>query len=257
MGLRTVVAVLALGSGVACGSTTPSAAVGPVRVFSSNGVRALLEDIQPQLEQAAGRAVAFQFSTSIDLQRRIDGGDVPDLAVLTAAAIDGLARRGVLAPDSRRPVAQVGVGVGVRAEAPTVDIGAPEALKALLLGARSVTFTAEGQSRPAIDAAFAQLGIVEAMRKTTLLGGPGEAPGAVVKGEADVVLTLVSEMVGVPGLKVLGPLPSPLQRYVVFAAARRATTDDAAAAERMLQALAGPDVTARLARHGLEPASVR
>jgi molybdate transport system substrate-binding protein len=252
--LRTVVVVLALGS-VACGPRLPAAAP-PLRLFSSNGVRALLQDIHPRLEQAAGRTVAFEFSTTADLQRRIEGSDVPDVAVLTAAAVDALSARGTLAADSRRPVAQVGVGVAVRSDAADADVSTPEALKTLLLTARSVTFTAEGQSRPAIDNAFDQLGIVDAMRKTSVLRGPGEAPGAVARGESEVVVTLVSEMVGVDGLKVLGPLPPAFQRYVTFAAARRAATEAAAAADRVLQALAAVDGSL-LTKHGLEPPPVR
>ena len=83
-----------------------------------------------------------------------------------------------------------------------------------------MTFTAEGQSRAAIDRAFERLGLVEAMRAKTILKGPGEAPGLVASGGADVVLTLVSEMVEVPGLKVLGPFPAGLQQEVTFTAAR-------------------------------------
>jgi molybdate transport system substrate-binding protein len=256
MVVRVLVALLAL-VGVASCRSAPEPTTKPILVFSSNGVKALLEDLRPELERMAGRSIALEFSTTADLQRRIEGGDRPDVAVLTTAAVEALSARGLLAPASSRPVAQVGVGVGVRTQAPTADVSTPDALRALVLGARSVTFTAEGQSRPAIDAAFERLGIVDAMRKTTVLRGPGEAPGAVARGESDVVITLVSEMVGVPGLKVLGPLPPDLQRHVTFAAARSTSASDVAAADRVLEALSGADVTARLARHGLEPAGPR
>lgn len=250
---RTAAVVAVLSLGVACGSATPPAADPPLRVFSSNGVRELLEGLRPAIEHRAGRAVVFEFSTAASLQRRIEDGDVPDVAVLTAAVIERLSTGGPLAADSRRPVAQVGVGVGVRAGAPAADVSTPDALKALLLGAGSVTYTAEGQSRPAIDQAFERLGIVDAMRGKTVLRGPAEPAGAVARGESEVVLTLVSEMVVVPGLQLLGPLPPGLQRHVTFVAARRAGTDGAAAAGRALEVLGGIDA-AVLARYGLEPA---
>lgn len=250
--LRTGLVVVTLGLGVGCGPATPPAAESPLRVFSSNGVRALVEDLRPALEQGAGQPVTFEFSTTTDLQRRIESGDVPDVAVLTTAVIEGLSARGLLAADSRRLVARVGVGVGVRAGAAGADITTPEALKALLLHAGSVTYTAEGQSRPAIDSAFSQLGIVDAMRGKTVLRGPAQPATAVAAGEADVVLTLVSEIVAVPGVTLLGPFPAELQRYVVFVAARRAGSEGPAA-DRVLQVLAGIDAN-RLATHGLEPA---
>lgn len=256
MGVRALAAALAILGAASCRPARDTT-MRPLLVFSSNGVKAFLEDLRPELERVAGRSIALEFSTTADLQRRIEGGDRPDVALLTTAAVEALSARGVLAPESSRPVARVGVGVGVRTEAPTADVSTPDALRVLVLGARSVTFTAEGQSRPAIDAAFERLGIVDAMRKTSVLRGPGEAPGAVARGESDVVITLVSEMVGVPGLKVLGPLPPDLQRYVTFAAARSASAPHTAAADRVLQRLAGADVTARLARYGLEMVSAR
>lgn len=245
-----VVAVLGL---VSC-RPAPETRPAPLRVFSSNGVKALLQDAQADVERAVGRPIAYEFSTATALTRRIDGGDVPDVAVLTSALVDELSTKGTLAAGSRRDLARVGVGVGVRSGAAAADIATPDALKALLLGAQSVTFTAEGQSRATIDQAFDRLGIVPEMRAKTILKGPGEAPATVARGEAEVVLTLVSEIVEVPGLTLLGPLPAELQTHVTFTAARSANTRDSEAADRLLQALAGAGVAARLARHGLVPA---
>jgi molybdate transport system substrate-binding protein len=249
-----LIALLALLAGIGC-QASPATPPTPLRVFSSNGVRALLEDARPGLERAAGRRIAFEFSTAAALRRRIDGGDVPDVAVLTSALVDELAGRGTLAPASRRDVARIGVGIGVATGSTAAAPQTPEAVKALLLSASSVAFTAEGQSRATIDAAFAQLGITDAMRAKSLVKGPGEAPGLVARGEAEVVLTLVSEMLGVPGLTLLGPLPPPLQTYVTFTAARGATATDPGSADRVLQVLGGPEVAAQLPRFGLEPAA--
>jgi molybdate transport system substrate-binding protein len=253
---RGLIPLLVLLMAAACESaaTTPKP---PLRVFSSNGVRALLEDAQPGLERAAGRPIAFEFSTAAALRRRIEGGEVPDVAVLTSALVDELAARGTLASESRRDLARVGVGVGVRIDAPSAAIATADEFKAFLLAANSVVFTAEGQSRATIDAAFTRLGIVDEMRAKTLLKGAGEAPGVVGRGEAEVVLTLASELVDVPGLKLIGPFPPTLQNYVTFTAARSPAATDVVSADRLLQALGGADVAAQLPRFGLEPATPR
>ena len=248
-----LVALLGLLTVAACRPAADSAA--PLRVFSSNGVRALLVDLQPELERAAGRPVAVEFSTAASLRRRIEAGDIPDVAILTSAIVDELETQGKLAADSGRGVARVGVGVGVRSDAPDADVSTPDGLKTLLQQAQSVTFTAEGQSRAAIDRAFERLGLVEAMRAKTILKGPGEAPGFVASGGAEVVLTLVSEMVEVPGLKVLGPFPAGLQQEVTFTAARGHDSRDVAAADWLVEAMSGPAAARRLAGHGLTPAT--
>lgn len=249
---RRLIPLVALLAAVAC-QPAPAAPPAPLRVFSSNGVRALLEEVRPRLEEAAGRPLTLEFSTAAGLRRRIAEGDVPDVAVLTPPLVAELATAGRLAGDTRRDLARAGVGIGVRAGTPAAEVATPDALRVLLLGARSVVFTAEGQSRATIDAAFERLGIVEAMRATSLLRGPGEAPGVVARGEADVVLTLVSEIIEAPGVTLLGPFPPEVQRYVTFTAARGATAADAAAADRLLAALGSPEVRGRLAAHGLEP----
>lgn len=254
MMLRCVIPLFALLAAVAC-HAAPAAPPAPLRVFSSNGVRALLDGATADLERAAGRPIAFDFTTAAALRRRIDGGDVPDVAVLTTPLIAALTAQGRLAAGSARDLARVGVGVAVRAGAPTPAIDTPEAFKALLLGARSIAFTAEGQSRATIDAAFARLDVVAAMQPKTQLLGPGEAAGAVARGEAEVVLTLVSELVDVPGVQLLGPLPPALQTYVTFTAARGASAADPAAADRLIAAMAESATAARLGRLGLEPAT--
>ena len=224
-----------------------------LRVFSSNGVKAIIEERQADIERAIGRSLNVEFSTAASLKTRIAGGDTFDVAILTPALIDELAAVGAVDAGSRTDIARAGVGVGVRVGAPIPDIDTSDALKRALLDAGSVAFTAEGQSRATIDRAFTRLGIVEAMRPKIVLKGPGEAPAAVAAGEADIVLTLVSEILPVQGLRLVGPLPSDLQDYVMFTAARSASATDAEGATALLQYLSSEDVAVILPAHGLQP----
>ena len=233
----------------------PPQAPAGLRVFSSNGVKAIVEDRQADIERAIGRALTVEFSTAASLKTRIAGGDAFDVAILTPAIMDELAAAGAVDAASRTDVARAGVGVGVRVGAPIPEIDTSDALKRTLLAAGSVAFTAEGQSRATIDRAFARLGIVEAMRPKIVLKGPGEAPAAVAAGEADLVITLVSEILPVHGLRLVGPLPSDLQDYVTFTAARSSKTGDADGAAALLRYLSSEDLAVILPAHGLQPAS--
>ena len=224
-----------------------------LRVFSSNGVKAIIEERQADIERAIGRTLTIEFSTAASLKTRIAGGDAFDVAILTPALIDELAATGAVEAASRTDIARAGVGVGIRVGAPIPDIDTSDALKRTLLAAGSVAFTAEGQSRATIDRAFARLGIVEAMRPKIVLKGPGEAPPAVAAGEADLVVTLVSEILPVQGLRLVGPLPSDLQDYVMFTAARSASTTDAEGATALLRYLSSEDLAVILPAHGLQP----
>jgi len=247
-------ALLAAAPGCTSAPASPPAPA-EIRVLSSNGVKAIIEDLRPEIERALGHALSIEFSTAASLKTKIEAGGAFDVTILTPALIDELIPQGKVAGDSRVDVARAGVGVGVRQGAPRADVSTPDALKRTLLQATSVAFTAEGQSRITIDRAFDRLGIAEAMRPKILLRGPGEAPEAVASGEAELVLTLMSEILPVPGLQLLGPLPVDLQGYVTFTAGRSSNAGDADAANALLKYLSGPAVAAALKAHGLEAAS--
>jgi molybdate transport system substrate-binding protein len=236
-------------------STTQEAAAPPaaVRVLSSNAVKGILDDLQPQIERAIGRPLSIEFSTSTALKGKIEQGEPFDVAILVPALLDELAKQGHLVAESQVNLARTGVGVGSREGTPKADVSTPDALKRTLLSAKSVAFTAEGQSRPTIEAAFEKLAIADAMRPKVMLVGPAGGPVAVAKGEAELVMTLTSEIIPVPGVQLLGPLPAELQSYVTIGAARSTHTKDPQAANSLLRQLTGSTLTSVLDVHGMEP----
>ena len=176
-----------------------------LRVFSSNGPRAPLEDVQAQIEAAIGYRLDIEFSTSASLTNRIEAGEPFDVAILTPALIERLATGGHVSPEPVPIFARSGVGVGAATGGIDRDVGTVDALRATLLAAESVTLTADGQSRRVSEAAFEALGIVEQMEPKVMLVGPGEGPHVVARGGAELVLTLVSEIVPIDGLLVDRP----------------------------------------------------
>jgi molybdate transport system substrate-binding protein len=238
-----------------CGTTEEAAApppAAPVRVLSTNAVKGFLDDLQPEIERAVGRPLSIEFSTSTALKGKIEQGEPFDVAILVPALLDELAKQGHLVAESQVNLARTGVGVGSREGTPKADVSTPDALKRTLLRARSVAFTAEGQSRPTIEAAFEKLAIADAMRPKVMLVGPAGGPVAVARGEAELVLTLTSEIIPVPGVQLLGPFPAELQSYVTIGAARSAHAKDPKAADSLLRQLNGSTLTSALEAHGME-----
>jgi len=247
------VACLLLVLNSACASEpTPAPEPTPLRLLSSNGVRAAIEAVQPQIEAALGIRLSAEFSTATGLKRKIDGGEPFDVAILTPPLIDDLVSQGKATAEGRVDVARVGVGVGAPAAAPRSDVSTPEALKKTILDAKMVAYTAEGQSRATVDKALAQLGLTETVAAKSMVTGPGEGPGAVAAGKADLVMTLISEIL-VPGVQLLGPFPPEMQTYIVFTAARSPQAKNAESAVALLRYLAGPEVAASMKKHALEP----
>jgi len=224
-----------------------------LRVYSSNGVRVVLQEMRPQIEEAIGRQLAFEFSTSRTLTDRIAANEPFDVAVLTPSLIEELSALQKILPGSQAEFARVGIGVGARAGAPAKRVGTLDELRQTFLEAQSIAFGANGQSRRTNEASFEALGIADEMRGKTTLTGAGEAPVLVADGQIEIVLTLVSELLREPGVQFLGPLPPEVQGYVHFAAGVSATVRSPDAAEAFVSYLSTPAFIASLEKHGLGP----
>ena len=224
-----------------------------IRVLASNGVKAAMEELLPQYARSTGRRLAIQYNSSASLKQSIEAGEAFDVAIVTSELLDALIEDGKVRVDSRAGVARSGVGVGIRTGAPRPDIRTPDALKRALLDAKSISYAQDGASRIHIERMLDRLGIVQDMKpKTILEQGSTRSTARVAQGHADLVLTLVSEILPVRGIELLGPLPSSLQNYVSFAAGVSTKASDAEAAQALVGFLAGPAVAPVLHAKGLE-----
>lgn len=225
-----------------------------VRVLASNGVQGALHDLAPQCERAIGHSLAVEFNTTAALKPRIEGGEVFDLTILTSDAIDALSKEGRVAADTRANLARVGIGVGIRTGAAKPDVSTPEALKKTLLNAKSITYAQAGASRPAIDKMLDRLGIADALKsKTLLLPGAEETTAAVSSGKAELLVTLISEIVSAKGMELAGPLPKEFQAYITFAAGVSPNAKNTEAAKAAVKFLTGAKAAAAYKAKGMEP----
>lgn len=223
-----------------------------LRVLSSNGPRAPIEDIQADIEAAIGYALDIEFSTSASLTDRIETGEPFDVAILTPALIERLVAGGHIEIAPVQFFARSGVGIGAAVSDIERDVSTVAAIRATLLAAESVTLTEDGQSRRVSEAAFEALGITDQIEPKIVLVGPGQGPHVVVRGDAELVLTLVSEIVPIDGLALVGPFPAELQDYVSFAAGIGNESDESDAARRLLEQLSSPAMMRALETHGME-----
>lgn len=224
-----------------------------LHVLSSNGIRAVVEQVLPQAEQAVGMPIVMDYGTSANLRERIDAGETFDVLLATAPTLDALAPAGKVDPATRADLARSGIGIGIRAGASRPATGTPEELKQTFLNARSITFARTGASRPFIEAMMERLEIADQARaKTVLENGSTGATKAVAEGRVEIVLTLASEIIGVDGVDYVGQLPPSLQNYVVISGGVGAQASHRAAGEALIRFLHGPATEAALAANGME-----
>jgi molybdate transport system substrate-binding protein len=234
-------------------SAQAAAQSAPVRALSSNGVRGAIEQLAPQCERTVGRELAIEFGTSASIRQRIADGEDVDIAFVTTEVVAELAKGGHVVASSITPLGRAGIGIGVRIGARPHDIGTADAIKQVLLRARSVSYAQDGASRVHIERMFEQLGIAAEMKaKTILEQGSVRAAARVVEGDAELLLTLVSEILPVADMDLLGPLPGEFQSYISFDGALGAHAADAAAARAFVACMASPQATPVFAAKGIE-----
>ena len=225
-------------------------------VHCTNGIKESMIELTPAFERAHDAKVRVTFGSTKVILEEIEAGAPADLLILTAEAIDDLIRRGRIASGSRVDIAKSGIGVAVRAGAPHPDIGTPEALRRALLAAKTVGYSKVGASGIyAANELIPRLGLTEEMKTRAVLSMPGTSVGILIAdGRAEIGLQQISELVPVPGIDVVGPLPSELQKMTTFSAGVAAGTKAAATARALADNLASPAALPAMRRQGLEPA---
>ncbi|MDO9706726.1 substrate-binding domain-containing protein [Paracraurococcus lichenis] len=222
-------------------------------ILSTLGVMEAMRALGPGFEAEAGLRLAADYAPTKSLLGRIAAGEAADLAFLTADAVDDLMASGTLRPGSRTDLARSFVGVAVRAGAPRPDIASAEAFVRTLLAAKSIAYSRAGASGIFFAGLIKRLGIeAEVNAKATII--PEGLTGALAaRGEAEIAIQQVSELMAVPGIDILGRLPGEIAGITTFSGAIFAATARAEQARALLAFLTRPAHRAVFAEGGLEP----
>ena len=250
-------ALLSLAILLAAGAATRSAGAAEIRVLTAGAFKQVLVALLPAFEQQSGHKVTFENDTVGALTKRIEAGEKFDLAILTPAAVDELASKGKFASGSRADLARVGVGVVVREGAAQPDISSVDAFKRALLAAPSVAYidpAAGGSSGIYVARLLERLGIAKEVNAKAKLIPGGAVAEHIAKGEAELGIHQISEILPVKGITLVGPLPAEIQNYTTYAAGISANAQQRDAARALLEALTGPAAATILKARGMEPA---
>ena len=230
-----------------------------LKVISAIGMQSVMEDLGPKFERASGHKLAITFGSWGAVVKRVQGGEAADVIVIPRQGIDSLVKDGKAAAGEVTDVARSGMGVAVRKGAPKPDISSPEALKRTLLAAKSITYGNPAQGS-ASGSHFAKvldrLGIADEMKaKTVFPPKPGTDPLLVANGEAEIGVNQIQELISVPGIELVGPLPGDLQNTLVFSTAIMAGAKDAEVAKALVNFLRTPEAAVVIKAKGMEPAT--
>jgi molybdate transport system substrate-binding protein len=229
-----------------------------IRVMTSGGFTAAYNEVIPEFERLAKTKVFTAYGASMgnapdSIPSRLQRGEPVDIVILASEALDDLIKQGKVVPGSRVDLVRSSIGVAVRAGTPKPDIGSVESLKRALLAAKSIAYSASASGVYVSTELFQRLGIAaQALPKSKRI--ESERVGAVVaRGDAEIGFQQISELLPIPGISYLGPLPPAVQKVTVFSAGIAAGSTSQAAAQKLIDYLRSPAVRPVIIKSGLEP----
>jgi len=231
-----------------------------IKVLSTTAMKTSLDELAPEFERATGHKPRFSFGPSAKIAKMVADGEANDVAIVTDKGFEELAAQGKLVPGSNADIARSAMALAVQKGAPKPDISSAEKFKQALLAAKSLGMSnpvGGGQSGANLIKIFERLGIAEAM-KPKCFYGPGGPAGLIgnylVRKEVEIGIQQLPELMAVPGIDIVGPLPPDIQSVTVFTAGLSTGAKNAEGAKALIQFLATPKARAVMKAKGMETA---
>lgn len=214
-----------------------------ISIYSGGAVKAALAKVALDFESATAHRVNIDYAPVGTLMRRLADDTVPDIVLLTMDVMPTAEARGWAIHETLTAVGGIGVGVAVKEGTALPDISTPEALKNSLLAAKSITYIDpdKGTSGKHFAEVLRRLGIADAVKAKTTLGEAGYVVEPVARGEIEIGIQQITEILPVKGIRLVGPLPDSLQKTSVYVAARTPSARNPEIAQSFIAYLRSPE----------------
>jgi len=257
--IRLLVVILGLLAGFSAGA----AGAAEIKVLCSGAMRAVLQQLAPDFEKSSGNKLVIEYATAGKVEEKVAADEAIDVAILTKPRVDKLVRAAKLVGGTTTMLARVPIGLAVTKGAPHPDISSVETFKRTLLNAKSIAYidpASGGTSGIHLAYALEKLGLAAELKPKIRLVSPptGQSSarvGEVVRrGEAEIGMQPISELIEVDGIDVVGPLPADLQSPdLVFMAGSPAVSEQPLPAKALIDFLAAPAAAPVYKSKGMEP----
>ena len=233
-----------------------------VRILTSGGFAAALHDLIPALEQKVHATIVTVEGATLpngptSIPSRLQRGEAVDVVIMSASGLEDLTRSGHVVRGSRVDLAQSGIGMAVRAGSPKPDISTVDALRRALLAAKSIAYSSSISGVYLSTELFPRLGIADQVAGKCKRIDAERVGAVVARGDAEIGFQQTSELLSIPGIVYVGPLPRDVQRVTIFAAGVAATSRNQDAARAAIAFFSSPAATTAIVKSGLEPARLR
>lgn len=230
-----------------------------IRVMTSGAFTAAYLELSAPFERTSSHRLVTVTTTmgtgAASIPSRLQRGDPADVVIMADDSLGQLIQQGLVRAGSRTPLAKSAIGIAVRAGAPKPDISTPAALKQALLNASSIAYSASVSGTYLSTELLQTLGIAEAVLPKCKRIDRERVGAVVARGDAELGVQQISELLPIAGIDFVGPLPDPLQRVTLFSAGIPTGSLHPNAARQLIAFLAAPANTPVLIRTGLQALS--
>ena len=235
-----------------------AASAADLTVLVSGAFTEAYTQLVPEFERATKNKVTSAYGASMgnapdSIPMRLERGEPADVVIVAASALDDLIKNGKVRAESRTNLVRSSIGMVVRAGAPRPDISSVEALKRTLLAAKSIAYSASASGVYISTELFPRLGIADQMKAKSKRIESERVAAVVARGGAEIGFQQISELLPVPGVTYVGPLPPGAQQVTTFSAGITASSKNPDAAKALIAFLTSPTARPIIAKTGLEP----
>ncbi len=224
----------------------------PVKVFSTLAVRAPFDDHILAAYRRQGGELAIAWSPTTVIESKIDRGETADVVIATEPLMRKLLAEDKILPDSCVPLVDAYIGVAVKQGAARPDISTVEKCLKAFRAARSVAYSLGGASGIYFQQMLKAQQMLDDINRRATTVEQGFTAEKIISGEADIAIQQMSELMVVPGIDIVGPLPDAIQHYTPFSVGLFAQSANKTAAQAFIDFLSRPDAQAAYARNGLK-----
>jgi molybdate transport system substrate-binding protein len=252
---RLLIAIVAalLAFATASGQDVPS-----LKVMISPGFKAAYEELVPEFERKTGHTIVTVYGASMGnapdaIPNRLQRGEPADVIILASSALADLSKKDKIISSTQVNLARSGIAIAVRAGAQKPDISTLEALKRTLLAAKSIAYSDSVSGVYVSTELFQRLGIADDIRSKCMKVNGMVGP-AVARGDAEIGFQQLSELLPIPGIDIVGPIPAEAQKITMFSGAVAGNSKQPELAKQFLQYLASPAAAPAIKKSGMQPA---
>jgi len=231
----------------------PPVVFGQIKVLMSGGFSSAYQELLPEFEKTTGIAVTTARGPSqgdgpTTIKAQLRRGVAADMVILSKEGLDELIAEGTIAVGTAVDLAQAPLGIAVRAGARKPDIRTVAAFKETMLHAKSIGLTST-TGIYLTTKLFPQLGIASAVSGKITGGQSAE----VARGETELTILPVSELLHATGVDFVGTIPQEIQMVSVFSAAVLKDCKEPEPSKRLIAFLASDKAIGAIRKSGMQP----